>query len=135
MFHTHGEHKLQLDGNILTVEARGPFNIEQIDHYRNALLSELENINQPWGQLNELHQDCLFTPQGEEEMYSTIKLRKDTGICAVAIYFIDGQPNSIAEQQLRRMYAVHNISYQCFKQKEQAVVWLKEQISKVQLKH
>ncbi len=132
MFHTHGEHKLQLNGNILTVEARGPFNIEQVDYYKNALQNELGNIKQPWGQLNKLHQDCLFTPQGEEEMYSTIKLRKDTGICAVAIFFVDGKPNSIAEQQLRRMYAIHDIKYRCFKKKTEATAWLKEQISKAQ---
>ncbi len=130
MFHTHGEHKLQLDGDILTVEANGPFNVEQIDCYRAALLSELENVSKPWGQLNTLHQDCLFTPQGEEELFSTIKLRKDTGICAVANYFVDDGANSIAEEELRRIYAIHDINYKCFKQKEQAIAWLKEQISK-----
>jgi hypothetical protein len=130
MFHTHGEHKLQFDEGILTVEARGPFNIEQIDYYKAALLSELENVSKPWAQLNTLHEDCLFTPQGEEEMYSTIKLRKDTGICAVAVFFIDGKPNSIAEQQLKRMYAIHDINYKCFKLKNEATAWLREQISK-----
>lgn len=125
MFNTHGEHMLKFDDSILTVEARGPFNNEQIALYHAELHSILKRTTAPWAQLNILHQDCLFTPEGEKSMSENIKMRKDLGICAIAVVFVDGA-TSIVEQQLGRMYAQYDIPYACFDNTEDATIWLRK---------
>lgn len=130
MFHAHGEHSVSLTDDILTVEAKGPFNIEQIACYQEALKSVLSDVKPPWAQLNLLHKDCLFTPQGEKDLADSIQLRKDYGLCAIAVVFVDSGLHTIAEQQLKKVYSEHNINYDCFDNKEQALKWLKQQIAK-----
>jgi len=130
MFDTHGDHSVQFDGKILTVEARGPFNNEQIALYHAELNAILQDITGPWAQLNILHQDCLFTPQGEKNMSANIKMRKDIGVCAIAVVFAEDCASSIVEQQLGRMYAVYDIPYACFENTEDAIIWLRNHLPK-----
>lgn len=130
MFHSHGDHKVQFDDGILTVEARGPFNNEQIALYHTELHSILKRITGPWVQLNILHQDCLFTPEGEKTMSANIKMRKDFGICAIAVVFVVKSASSIVEQQLGRMYAQYDIPYACFENSEDAIIWLRQHLIK-----
>jgi len=126
MFNSHGEHTVRFDDGILTVEARGPFNNEQITLYHSQLHSILKRIKTPWAQLNILHQDCLFTPEGEKNMSENIKMRKDFGLSAIAVVFVVEGANSIVEQQLGRMYAQYDIPYACFDNTEEATLWLRK---------
>lgn len=128
MFHSHGEHKVTLNGSILTVEARGPFNIEQIAVYEQALTDALKEVTKPWAQLNILYRDCLFTPEGEQELSHSIKMRKHLGVCAIAVVFVEEESNSIAELQLGRMYGKYEIPFGCFATVEKAEAWLQEQL-------
>ena len=130
MFQTHGEHKVLFDDNILTVHAKGPFNSEQISIYQNKIESELQGRSAPWAQLNILYEDCLYPPEGEKTLHASLKTRKDIGICAIANVFVEGSYTFIVEQQLGRMYALHDIPYACFDGIENATIWLREQINK-----
>ncbi|OUS39434.1 hypothetical protein A9R01_01600 ['Osedax' symbiont bacterium Rs2_46_30_T18] len=129
MYPAHGLHKIELKDNILTVEARGPFNDEQVQNYQAQLQHTLGNICGPWGQLNLLHQDCLFTPQAERAMYQTIEFRKQRGVCAIAVVFITPGPNSITEQQLTRIYQHFNIAHAYFINENDALIWLNTQLA------
>ncbi|EPJ52201.1 MAG: hypothetical protein OFPI_14760 [Osedax symbiont Rs2] len=129
MYSAHGLHKIELQDNILTVEARGPFNDQQVQKYQAQLQGALANVSGPWGQLNLLHRDCLFTPQAELQMYQATELRKRRGICAIAVVFINGGQNSIVEQQLSRIYQQCNIPHGYFSDADTATAWLKVQLA------
>ena len=129
MYSAHGLHKIEFKDNILTVEARGPFNDQQVQKYQAQLQDALAEVCGPWGQLNLLHQDCLFTPQAELQMHQATELRKRRGICAIAVVFINGGQNSIVEQQLSRIYQQCHIPHGYFSDADAATAWLKAQLA------
>jgi len=124
----HGVHRIEFKDKILTVEAKGPFNEQQVQNYQAQLQEVLSEIKGHWGQLNLLHQDCIFTPQAEREMYQTIKLRKQFGVCAIAVVFVDTARTAIVEQQLTRLYRQFNIVHAYFIDTDAALVWLEAQV-------
>lgn len=128
MFYSHGEHKVDFHDNILTVSAKGPFNSQQILIYQGKIESILQAVSAPWAQLNILHQDCLFTPEGEKDLCASLKIRKDRGICAIAVVFVEDSYTAIVEEQLGRMYAMHDIPYGIFDETVEAELWLREQL-------
>ena len=125
----HGLHRIEFKDKFLTVEARGPFNDQQVQNYQAQLQEVLSKVKGHWGQLTLLHQDCIFTPQAEREMYHTIKLRKQRGVCAIAVVFIDTAPTGLVEQQLTRLYQQFNIMHAYFIDADAALVWLEAQVA------
>ena len=125
----HGLHRIEFKDKILTVEARGPFNEQQVQNYQAQLQKVLSKVQGQWGQLNLLHQDCIFTPQAEREMYHTIKLRKQRGVCAIAVVFIDTARTGLVEKQLTRLYQQFDIDHAYFTDVDAATVWIKEQLA------
>jgi len=125
----HGVHRIEFKDKILTVEAKGPFNEQQVQNYQAQLQKVLSKIKGQWGQLNLLHQDCIFTPQAEREMYHTIKLRKQCGVCAIAVVFVDTEPTGIVEKQLTRLYQQFNIVHAYFIDEDAALDWLETQVA------
>ena len=128
MFYSHGEHKVDFHDNILTVSAKGPFNSQQILIYQGKIESILQAVSAPCAQLNILHQDCLFTPEGEKDLCASLKIRKDRGICDIAVVFVEDSFTAIVEEQLGRMYAMHDIPYGIFDETVEAKLWLREQL-------
>ena len=125
----HGLCKIEFKDNILTLEVTGPFNEQHVQNLQCQLKKALSNVDSPWGQLTLLHQECIFTPQAEQEMYATVELRKQRGICAIAVVFVDKVRTIIIEQQLTRIYQKFDIDHAYFIDADAATVWIKEQVA------
>ncbi|EPJ52200.1 MAG: hypothetical protein OFPI_14750 [Osedax symbiont Rs2] len=125
----HGLCNIEFKDSILTLEVTGPFNEQHVQNLQCQLQKALLNVDSPWGQLTLLHQDCIFTPQAEQEMYHTVKLRKQRGICAIAVVFVNKVRTMIIERQLTRIYQQFDIDHAYFIDADTAAVWIKEQLA------
>ena len=66
-------------------------------------------------------------------MYHTVKLRKQRGICVIAVVFVNKVRTRIIEQQLTRLYQQFAIDHAYFTDADTATVWIKVQLARQQL--
>ena len=125
-FAPHGEYRISVENNMLLVEAKGPFNSEIVDNYAADMALAVKQVVAPWSQLIVLHQEGLFTPSAEKQMYSTIGVRKDLGMCASAIVIIGASARFAIEMQISRIYNDLQVVHQYFDNEKEARDWLLE---------
>lgn len=128
MFDSHGKFVVTQQGNVLKVDASGPFNHEAVDCYQEDVVAAIKNIDGPWGQLILMHANCLYTPKAEERMYHFSKLRKDLGLKAIALVFIDKNTMFIVKDKIADYYKNLDIAYEFFTQRNHAEQWLTTQL-------
>ena len=67
-FAAHGSYSVERSGNILVVEATGPFNEHIIHQFENDVETCMEQLkNQAWATLVIYHGNGIFTPEAEAE--------------------------------------------------------------------
>ena len=130
-FAPHGEYRISVENNMLLVEARGPFNNEIVANYSADMALAVKQVAAPWSQLVILHQEGLFTPSAEKQMYSTVSARKDLGMCASGIVIIGASARFAIEIQISRIYNDLQVKHQYFDNEKEARDWLLEAVSKV----
>lgn len=123
-FTPHGEYRILSEDNMLFVEAKGPFNLEVVNNYSTDMAKAVKKMVAPWTQLVILHQDGLFTPEAEREMYNTIKLRKELGLSASAIVIIGATARFAMEMQISGLYQQLQVVHQYFDTEKDARDWL-----------
>lgn len=125
-FAPHGEYRISLEDNLLLVEAKGPFNSEIVVNYAADMEWAVKQVVAPWAQLIILHQEGLFTPNAEKQMYSTISARKELGLSASAIVIIGASARFAMEMQISRIYNDLQVKHQYFDSEKEAREWLIE---------
>jgi len=130
-FAPHGEYRISVEKNMLLVEAKGPFNSEIVASYTTDMALAVKQVVAPWSQLIVLHQEGLFTPSAEKQMYSTIRARKDLGMCASGIVIIGAIARFAIEMQISRIYNDLQVKHQYFDNEKEARDWLLEVVSSV----
>ncbi|NQZ30303.1 MAG: hypothetical protein HRU06_03470 [Oceanospirillaceae bacterium] len=128
MFDSHGKFIVSLQGNILRVDASGPFNHEAVDCYQEDVIAALKSLSGPWGQLILMHANCLYTPEAEERMYHFSQLRKELGLKAIALVFVDQDAMFIVKDKISSFYKNIDITYHFFTQQLLAEQWLATQL-------
>ncbi len=124
MFLPHGEYRIELDNNVMLVEAKGPFNIEVVKQYSQQVAATLRQLVLLWGQVVILHQNSLFTPEAEQLMYKTVKDRKEHGLVASAVIINGSASQFIIEQQVAQIYQASKVSYRFFDDECEARAWV-----------
>jgi hypothetical protein len=130
-FAPHGEYRISVESNTLLVEAKGLFNSEIVASYTTDMALAVKQVVAPWSQLIVLHQEGLFTPSAEKQMYSTIRARKDLGMCASGIVIIGAIARFAIEMQISRIYNDLQVKHQYFDNEKEARDWLLEVVSSV----
>ena len=128
MFGLHGEFVVSYQGSIIEVEATGPFNLKAVKCYEKDVVEAVTHIHVPWVQIVFMHQDCLYTPEAEQEMHKFSKRRKRLGLTAIALVFIDLHTMYLSKDQIAKFYQQHDIPCEFFTQKEAANKWLSKQL-------
>jgi hypothetical protein len=128
MFKSHGNFAISVDKNIMKVKANGPFNTEAVEGYELGLRNTLQNISGPWGQLNLMYGNCLYTPQAKQKMDELTKLRKDHNLTSVAFVFYQCAAKITLQEQLTEIYMKWDIPCQFFENNEDALIWLQSSI-------
>ena len=94
-FEEHGVYEMKVEGDLLLVDATGPFNEELINSYRYALESCIHFLEiKQWNQIITLHEMSLFTPEAEEALTQSLIDRKSRGLvfCGVVICHYPANP-------------------------------------------
>jgi len=101
----HGVFEVRIEGNLLLVDATGPFNEELIIQYERALEACIHTLEvSQWNQVITLHQLSLFTPEAEQILTNTVINRKSRGLKACAIVLMNVEGESLIKNQMSRCY-------------------------------
>jgi len=128
MFDSHGKFIISYKDNIIEVQASGPFNLEAVKCYEEAVVEAVRQISNPWGQIIFMHHNCLYTPEAEEEMQRFTKLRKELGLKTIALVFTDHTAMFLIRDKISSFYRQQDIPCEFFTDKTEAYKWLNTQL-------
>jgi hypothetical protein len=124
IFIEHGIFEVKVEGNLLLVDATGPFNEELIKSYQHALercISHLEDST--WNQVITLHQLSLFTPEAENLLIKTLLNRKSRRLVACGVIVEGTECKTLLKEQLSRCYSNAGVQHQFFRTIDEAKIW------------
>lgn len=120
-----GHYKIEAQGNILLVDAHGPFCDETTELYLQDMYQACETYSgQPWGLLATFYGKSVFTPDAEDALVKITKFRVERGMIANASIIIDSRTADIQQMQLRRVYQQCGITFHVFSDIDSAREWL-----------
>jgi len=125
-----GSYIIELQDNILLIDAQGPFNDVVTEQYHQDIkLFTQKMTNGPWASLISFKSDGVFTPEAEQKVIETTQYRADKGMIAVAAVIINSPHADILQMQLQRVYQSCGIQFNFFSDAENAKKWLDSFIS------
>lgn len=126
-FSSHGSYTIETQGNILFVDARGPFNEVTLTNYQLAMKEVCRLMNgHPWASLVTYHGNGIFTPEAEASLIEITKYRVKHGMVANASVIINCSHADLQQMQLRRVYQSASLPFHVFSDIDSAKVWLNE---------
>jgi len=121
----HGSYEIKPQGNILVVDARGPFNETTASAYLEDMYNACENFaGKTWGLLVTFYGSRVFTPETEQALIEVTKYRMKKGMAANASVIIQSSSADIQQMQLRRVYQSCNLKFHVFSDIISAKNWL-----------
>lgn len=124
-FAAHGSYSVERSGNILVVEATGPFNEHLIHQFENDVETCMEQFkNQAWATLVIYHGNGIFTPEAEAECIKLTRARARSGMIANASVVINSIHTDLQHMQLTRIYKTANVPSHVFSDTVHAKNWL-----------
>ena len=124
---THGSYKIEPHGNILVVDAHGPFNEVTAAAYVQEMYQACDQFaDKTWGLLVTFYGNSIFTPEAEQALIDITKYRMKRGMIANASVIIESNSADIQQMQLRRIYQSCNLTFHVFSDIESARNWLSE---------
>lgn len=123
-FSAHGEFTLQIKGDILFVDATGPFNEETASQYVVKYQDHITRYR-PKLQLSHLHGSSIFSPEIEESIAQLHKWSAQMGLRAEAVVLdTDQNEHAILMTQAKNIFSDIKTTYKFFDSKEEAMSWL-----------
>lgn len=129
LFIPHGEYRVEVQNNILLIEARGPFNKEVVTAYTADVLQALEQMEPPWGQVIVLHQDSVFTPEAESQLAKKVAQSKALGLVASGVVILNTQIEFVIKQQLSQVYKQSDVLHNYFDAEDAARSWVVDELA------
>ena len=131
-FAPHGEFSVRIDGRILDLHTRGPWNRELIEQFSKNVLTMVAQLEgAPWGVLATVSGEGMHTPDSYAAMIEGIRWQRARGRCATAVVFDQVFAANTARRILERMYAEAGEPVRFFDASEPARVWLETQITRI----
>ncbi len=124
---THGDYQIKPQGNILVVDAHGPFNDDTSQSYVKEMYQACEQFSgQTWGLLTTFYGNSVFTPDAEKALIEVTKYRMSKGMIANASVILNSSTADIQQMQLRRIFQSCNLTFHVFSDIDSARNWLAE---------
>lgn len=121
----HGKYKIERQGNILVVDAHGPFNEVTAAAYVEEMYQACNLFaGKPWGLLVTFYGNSVFTPEAEKALIDVTKYRMKHGMIANASVILESSSADIQQMQLRRVYQACNLTFHVFADLNSAKNWL-----------
>lgn len=121
----HGSYKTEIQGNVLFVEAVGPFNDVILDSFHQDMIKTCQHLHgSPWASIAIYHGNGIFTPEAELLLTETNKFRVKQGMVANAAVFLNSNHADLQQMQLNRIYQAAGIPFHTFSNKNSAKEWI-----------
>ena len=131
-FKAHGFFNLHRDGQVIVIEATGPWNLELIRQYAHDVLPVTREIAEggPWGAIVVVRNSVLFTTEAAEALREAgFRTARTAGRIAVAYVIApDIEGALLAPDILRRIYEGLN-AWAIFTELPAAMDWMQGQIA------
>lgn len=127
MFPRHGKFSVEVDAQMLVVNATGPFNEELVRDYKMAVDAAVAHLSEGsgWGQVIVLEKESLFTPDAERVLVQSLKNRKRSGLKASAVVLMENVTGrSLIKQQMSGAYKKAGIEFTFSETINSAKAWL-----------
>ena len=123
----HGKYTIEQKGNILFIDAHGPFNEIIAKQFTEDMYQICQQFNgEYWASLATYYGNALFTPEAEHALVSLTKYRAQRGMIANASIILESNCADIQQMQLRRIYQNANMTFHVFSDVSCAEKWLIE---------
>ena len=127
---TKGKYKITPDGQLLVVDAHGPFTEDVTENYLNDMYSACRVFaGQPWGLLATFYGNSVFTPEAEAALVKVTRYRVEHGMIANASVILDSNLADIQQMQLKRIYHACDVTFHVFANIEAAKNWLTDYVA------
>ncbi len=125
----HGTIRLSVEGRILTIEGRGPWNLESIDLSVDSIDDDLRALyGAPWGALVMVEGDSILVPDAEARLIDVVRDDRHKGRLATALVLGDCTVPGLVTQHLQDVYTSAGDVFQAFSNADDARLWLNAQI-------
>jgi hypothetical protein len=125
VFNPHGSHELAVQGRILQVRTRGPWNEEEVQRYVQSFARCVDQLaGAPWGVLAIVQGEAIHTPESQQGMVNAIVQHRRTGRCATALLLQLEIAPGLVRKLLIRMYAQAQEPCEFFDDEASAKAWL-----------
>lgn len=122
---SEGRFNLSQSGNILTVEAHGPFDAASVTHFLHDIKEVVSDIKQtPWATLAVYSGHGVFSFDAEEILIETTKERMKNNMVAIAAVISNTSQTDLLQMQLNRVYQSCNLKHNFFSDHNCAQAWL-----------
>ena len=122
---TEGQYRLSKSGNILIIEAQGPFNETTVNQYLVDIKLAVEDLkHSPWATLAIFSGKGIFSPDAEQIIIDITRQRMQNNMVAVATVLTQSAQIDILQMQLNRIYQACNIVANFFPDSRSALQWL-----------
>ncbi|MCP4991700.1 MAG: hypothetical protein GY928_38255 [Colwellia sp.] len=126
-YSAHGRYIIEQKGNILLVDAQGPFNEVTVAKCHQDIQQLTEKmIGEAWGSLITFRGNSIFTPEAEQQLKETTQYRQKRGMIAIAVVILNSAYADIQQMQLQRIYHDCQIEFHVFSESESATAWLND---------
>lgn len=128
-FAPHGAHEIEVEGRILRIVTRGPWNVEQVQRYRDNFalcVSQLEGA--PWVVLAFVQGEALHTPDSFDALVALVRKQREGGRCATAQILQVDVGALTTRAMFERLYAEAGEPCAFFDREDEARAWLQTQL-------
>lgn len=127
----HGEYALSLEGAVVCLRARGPWNREAVVQYRDEF-SELTAPlgDRPWGLLGIVQGEALLLPDAAELLKQHTAADAPRGRVATALVLDQVLLVDLVQDQFRALYQGQAQAVEFFSDIERARSWLEAQLER-----
>lgn len=122
-----GEYTIEKKGNILFIDAHGPFNDITAKLFAKEMYQTCKLFNgEYWASLVTYYGNSIYTPEAEETLIKLTKYREEYGMIANASVILDSNCGDLQQMQLRRIYQSAHLTFHVFSDVNSAEKWLVE---------
>lgn len=128
-FIPHGEVAVSRDGRIMTVEGRGPWNLEAVKRSEQAAQTILRDLSGgPWGVVIVIYGEPIHVPDAKNRLVELVKQDIENGRVATALVVGECDSPNFAKNHLGSIYQDAGDNLAFFEDVTQARSWIQKQI-------
>jgi len=125
-FLAHGDFQVTCEGNMLIIDAAGPWNVEFMTHAHKVLLQAAEQVDiKNYGILLTLKGEAIAI---DEAAKIHMQFVKQSNTKAVAMNLAECTSKAITKIVFSKIYNYANKNHQYFNQLDDAKIWLTQQL-------